>query len=211
MFGRIMSFSLRMGVIAVCSAMLFAASANATPIDYIFTGIGSGSVGTTSFTDSTFTFTFMFDTVNVPGLTGGETEITGIGGTFTEGSFTETLKADNFVIDNTDPATPRVGFFNSTVSDGIVIQNPAFETYFLKTPLGPITETTGPDLLGDFGGGSFDTVSGPAISITDATSLTFQATITPEPASASVIVVGLALLAFVAISRRRRSGMPVRG
>jgi hypothetical protein len=80
-------------------------------------------------------------------LSGGETLIFGIGGTFVEGSFTETLNNDYAVVDNTDPLFPRPGFFDSAFTDGVVIQNAAFETYFLKTTLGPITET-GANLLG---------------------------------------------------------------
>lgn len=198
-----MSKSFRMGLLTVCSALLLGGAAEATPIDYIFTGIGSGSVGSTAFNDSSFTFNFTFDTADVPALSGGETLISGIGGTFTEGSFTETLNADNVVVDNTASATPRLGFFNSSISDGLVLQNTAFETYFLTTPLGPITETGG-NLFPDFGGGTFDTVgSGPAISITANTSLTFTATTVPEPASVSLALFGAALVAFVAIRRRR--------
>lgn len=73
----------------------------------------------------------------------------------------------------------------------------------MTTPLGPITETGG-NLFPNFGGGTFDTAgSGPAISITDNTSLTFTATTVPEPASASLALLGTALVAFVAIRRRR--------
>jgi hypothetical protein len=38
-----MSATFRMGLVAVFCAMLCAIAANATPIDYIFTGVGSGS------------------------------------------------------------------------------------------------------------------------------------------------------------------------
>jgi hypothetical protein len=62
-----MSASFRTGLVAVFCAMLCAIAANATPVDYIFTGVGSGSVGGTTFTDSKVTFTFVFDTTSVPG------------------------------------------------------------------------------------------------------------------------------------------------
>ena len=103
-----------MRLLTVCAGLLFGVVAEATPIDYVFTGIGSGSVGSTTFTDSSFTFTFTFDSVDVPALSGGETLISGIGGTFTEGILSETLNADNLVVDNTASGTPRLGF--STVA-----------------------------------------------------------------------------------------------
>lgn len=42
-----------------------ASAAYATPITYTFTGTGSGTIGTTSFTDATFTFVFTADTTAI--------------------------------------------------------------------------------------------------------------------------------------------------
>jgi hypothetical protein len=195
-------------LLTVCAALLLGGAAEATPIQYIFTGVGSGTVGTTSFTDASFTFDFTTDTTDVPAPSGQEVIISGIGGTFTEGIFSETLADDNFVVENMESGFQRLGFLNSALDDGLVLGNSAFGTYLLTTALGPIAET-GANLFPDFGGGSFDTIGGgPAIQITSDTSLTFTAVVgspVPEPSSAPLGLFGIGLVAFAAIRHRRRA------
>ena len=43
----------------------FSGAVRATPIEYIFTGTGTGTLGTTSFTDASFTVSLVGDTSTV--------------------------------------------------------------------------------------------------------------------------------------------------
>src|ERR1700748_1964511 len=61
----------RIGLLTGCVAVLFAGSAMATPINYIFTGTGTGTLNGTQFSGS-FTVTEVADTSGVTGPSGGE-------------------------------------------------------------------------------------------------------------------------------------------
>jgi hypothetical protein len=166
--------------------------ARAEVFNYTFTGDGNGTVDGAAWTGS-FTFTFTADTSNITSG-GGEFFQRDIGGTFSDSTFSATLLSNNTLADNTDPATPRFGFFNSTFDNGGTIQNPAFETYHLDSSIGPITGTGDnllPTLNGDLHG--FGTADGHFVELLGITSLTVTASpqAVPEPASLVLLAVGL--------------------
>ena len=130
------------GSIATLLWLSVGLSAHAGPITYTFTGVGTGTVDGVGFSGD-FTFVFTGDTANVT-PSGGEFRQDGIGGTFSEGSFSGTLLADNAVVLNPASATPRVGFFNSTFDNGGTIQDSSLTSYSLATSFGPITGTGKP-------------------------------------------------------------------
>src|SRR5260370_12267937 len=88
--GRYPIKSVRIGLLAGCVAVLFAGSAVATPIDYIFTGTGTGTLNGTAFSGS-FTVTEVADTSGVTGPSGGEFINVASSATFVAGSLTATL------------------------------------------------------------------------------------------------------------------------
>lgn len=195
--GRKLSLSLITAVALAAAVSALPGSARATPITYTFTGVGTGDVGTTAFSGA-FTFTFSGNTTSITSG-GGEFRQDGIGGTFSEGAFNGTLLSNNAVIVNTDPLFPRLSFFNSTFDNGGTLQNSVFSSYALATALGPITVTTGPNLLptlNAIGDGFGTTGGGPVIELLSISSLSFSATV-PEPTSLAMFGAALFLLGLV--------------
>ncbi len=176
---------------AVVAGLAFSNPARAGVITYTFSGVGNGTVDTTAWSGD-FTFVFTADTANITSG-GGEYFQRNIGGTFSEGSYSATLVADNTVVDNTAPSTPRLGFFNVTFDNGGTIQNSTFTTYNLSTSLGPITGT-GSNLLPTLNpsGDGFGTTNGHTIELLGISSLTFTASAVPEPSSLALLAAGLA-------------------
>jgi hypothetical protein len=98
-----------MGLLARCAALLFGAAAQAEPIDYIFTGTGTGTLNGVAF-NGDFTVTEVGDTSAVTGPSGGEFTNVASTATFALGSQTATLTGTtNEVIDNT-AAPGFIGF-----------------------------------------------------------------------------------------------------
>ncbi len=175
---------------AIVAGLAFSNPARAGAITYTFSGVGNGTVDATAWSGD-FTFVFTADTSNI---TSSPLEFyqRNIGGTFSEGSYSATLVADNTVVDNTAPSTPRLGFFNVTFDNGGTIQNSTFTTYNLSTSLGPITGTGSnllPTLLAPPG---FGTTGGDTVELLGISSLTFTATAVPEPTSLALLAAGLA-------------------
>ena len=187
--------SLRMGSLAGCAALLlFAGAAKADPIDYIFTGTGTGTLNGTAFRGS-FTVT---EVANTSGITfgGGEYRNTPSSATFTAGVLTANL-INPLIIENTT-APGFMGFAEGAAPfpDESLI-NSVFETYGLATSLASTTGTL------SVAPATFATSVGD-LDFTTITALSFQATLlTTVPEPSSVILLSSMLLAVAFVVRKR--------
>jgi hypothetical protein len=168
----------------------------------IFTA--SGTLGTHTFTDAMVTITGTGDTANASGgvnvLTTASVSVAGISGT---GTFNDSIAA--FATGNNKQGG-TAGFADVT-SGGmsiVVTANTAFASYDLTTSIGPVSGSNLDISIGSLstsaGGFSFQFDSMDLLSSFTATLAT---TATPEPASLTLLGLGVASLAGYAWRRRR--------
>jgi hypothetical protein len=185
-----------LAVLLVCSSRNVA---NAEPITYIETGVGSGTLGALGFVDTAFTITLVGDTANVitasPGILAnpvGTATLSISGGptvTFTEQLAAFDSQGDQAAgIGSAPQMIPVLGTVDS-----------AFGSYGLTTSIGPITNTPAFSAGASF---STDNGLGPLFSLSSVTSSTFTAIAVPEPSS--VVLLGMAIGALVGCVRRLR-------
>jgi hypothetical protein len=170
-------------------------------ITYTETATGSGSLGGTAFTDAMVTVTGTGDTANVTSSGGVFSNfitvtvtVAGIAGTAT---FTDSIRVFDV------PVATGAGFEDFTLMGDILgtISSPPFDTYDLKSAVGPVTNTADSFGLNT----AYPTTDGNFILNTiDNGTTTFTATTgTPEPASLTLLGLGVAGVAGYACRRRR--------
>jgi hypothetical protein len=192
-------------LLATLALLIGAGFASASPITYIQTVTGTGTLGSTSFTSALVTIVLTADTLNVTSPIPGVFAVDAVTATVTVGahptaSFTGPFNA--FVFEN--GAGSIAGFTEGTVSapstDILDTSNGGFAGYDLMSSIGPLSGigiiNTGTAFATNAGDFAFDSISG---------NVTYTATVsadTPEPAAISLM--GLGLLGIAAISRSRR-------
>lgn len=184
-------------------------NAEAVPITYTEQVSGTGSLGSSTFTNALVTITFTGDTENVftpvfgvLANSAGPTVVTVLG-------VGEATFIDNMAVFDT-PTNKGVGIADLTAnSDVLDIVNTAFATYDLRTGIGPLS---GSSMI--FPGRTFNSTQG-AFHLTSAgASAVFSASIVPEPNSVAFVCLGImamgsckwkGLIARNARDRRARS------
>jgi hypothetical protein len=194
-----MRFSPRMFA-AVGLITVSAIVAHASPITYTVSGVASGSLGGSSFTDALVTITMTSDTTTVtpyepslPSNTGTTTvSVAGIG----DGTLTNTL----YVLDVTASPSSAAGFEDLTTDFVFAVLDTGFAGYSLGTSFGPLTGVadathgiTTPTTEGEL---EIDATSG---------DFTFTAVeppaATPEPSSFALL--GTGVLGLAGVARRK--------
>ena len=183
----------------------------AEPITFIFTGSGTGSVGTTSFADAAFTITGHGDTA--ARLDDGGAGVYWIDHVAADiaiaglGDFTFVTPTRTFVNNNVDLAGfSRAGLVGSDLYYGP--QDPVLEGWNMLGPVGPLSGS-GQILQWDNPTqyGAVLTSGGELIINSGNPPATFEATVgialVPEPETYAMLLAGMGLIGFVA--RRRRS------
>lgn len=171
-------------------ALACAGVAEATPITYLYSGSGTGSLGNVSFTNAEFLITAQADTSNItPWVNAGfgpqNTHLLttiDIGGL---GVHTINMPSHTWVV----PDGSVGGLGENLYLNWVTLSESFLPGYGLDTAYGPVTDTTPWDV------GQFNSVNttGGLLSFTSISTITFEAILVPEP-SAMPSVAGVGLL-----------------
>jgi hypothetical protein len=171
-------------VLATFISLCGCVGAQATSIIYTFSGVGSGDLGADAFNNASFTITSTADTsqiinpmpgiLHVPDMTA-TISVSGVG--------SGTFDISTINVDGQD-GNARVGFSDPVQNLAILfVENAAFATYDLNTPIGPLSGAPSFN-----SGAQFGTTAG-NFSLTSVSTATFQATAVPEPGTISLFAV----------------------
>lgn len=183
-------FQVRLPAAALLLAFI-AAPVSASPIQYVFTGIATGALGTTGFVDTLLTVTAIGDTDDVTvdgdvfrnGLVSTTITIDGVGSVDVTGP--------DYVFDN--QGSGKIGYGVQGIPfccDIIQLVDLAYETYDLASDIGPIPFPSDLSILDWI---HVPTSSGP-LTLLSYTENTFTATIVPLPGALLLLGFGVAAL-----------------
>jgi hypothetical protein len=207
-------------VFCIGLALVVSGSAQAVPITYNYAGTGSGTIGTTTFTNTTFVITAVGDTNNRQSFPG---DFSSVGG-YQIGNISASI--DIAGVGKFSFITPTHFFVNNEASAGVgfsegvdVLQggtdlfdgptDPSFLTWDMLSSIGPISGSaellqwiiyTAPYVLGPH----VLTDGGYLVFNDQQTQATFQATVStqaPEPATLTLLGLGIAGIGY---QRRRQ-------
>jgi hypothetical protein len=190
---------MRYSAALIAGLLFYAVAASASLLTVTYSGLGTGSIGSTTFSNALFTITETLDTSNRQALGSNigwyiddSSAIVNIEGV---GTFSMTTPTRSFVYNPGSSA----GYSRASVngSDLIEISDPAFQTWDMTTSLSPI-----------FANGSVlnwsalpVNTSGGALAFEDAReTINFRAVVTPEPDS--WLLSGVGFLASLALIKR---------
>ncbi len=176
---------------ALLAALLSTGEANAAPVQYLLSGSGSGSLGGEAFTDAGFTITFSADTDSVflesvdnyynstPTLPL-VIAVSGLG----EAVITEAMSVNSLA------ARGKVGLLRSSGFDFFNVESSLLAGYDLTTSTGPIASSSG---IGS-SQGSISTDRGALRFDQYGAARAWSAAVVPEPGTALLLGLGLALM-----------------
>ena len=177
-------------------------TAQATPITYIISAVGSGSLGGNSFSDVSFTITAAADTSQIFTNSPGILQVPDLSATISiSGLGTATFNGTTNFVNQNEGGIGITGGSSSARGPGadiLALENDAFDTYDLSSSIGPFSGSADYNPGFDFGttAGNFVLNSVPG------DTATFQATLQTVPEPATISLVGLGALAL-AIRRKR--------
>lgn len=205
-----MGMTLRATAVAV--GLVSTAPAWALPVDYVFTGTGSGTVsreanGTTevidNLSDLPFTLLVRADTADID-------TTSDVRFTFVQGELSLSLDNSPFVDDDEpafvvlDTANNRIGQFDAEYRFGEGFFNdaavPALAGYDLSTSLGPIAGLTSEPFRSTE---ILNVIYGQPVIFDGTLDFSFEAHVVPLPAALPLMVTGLGLLMGARTLRRR--------
>jgi hypothetical protein len=162
----------------------------ATPITYIYSGNGTGQLGSSPFFNANFTITALADTINIKpwgDAVGGpqNTHLSTMIDIAGVGSYLITTPSHTWM-DGSHDGSGDGGLGKNLGVNWIMFEEHTLADYGLNTPIGPVLE----DLPTDVEQFHDISTSGGLLKFDSISTVTFTAIITPEPSSGILFLVG---------------------